>query len=63
VDNEQFAHILGLIYFYSNLLAGAVMIPIYPILSASFLSGRLAEINTPEKLRNLISVDMLPATC
>ncbi|MDQ1252660.1 MAG: sodium/hydrogen antiporter [Euryarchaeota archaeon] len=39
------------------LLAGAIMTPTDPILSASILSRRLAENNLPEKLRNLISIE------
>jgi NhaP-type Na+/H+ or K+/H+ antiporter len=39
------------------LLVGAIMTPTDPILSASILSGRLAENNLPEKLRNLISIE------
>lgn len=36
---------------------GAIMTPTDPILSAFILSGKLAEKNLPEKLRNLISVE------
>lgn len=43
--------------FIVALLVGAIMTPTDPILSASILSGRVAEKNIPEKLRNLISVE------
>lgn len=43
--------------FIIALLVGAIMTPTDPILSASILSGRVAEKNVPEKLRNLISVE------
>lgn len=43
--------------FVVALLVGAIMTPTDPILSASILSGRVAEKNIPEKLRNLISVE------
>lgn len=43
--------------FVVALLVGAIMTPTDPILSASILSGRLAENNIPEKLRNLISIE------
>lgn len=43
--------------FVVALLVGAIMTPTDPILSASILSGRLAENNIPEKLRNLISTE------
>jgi NhaP-type Na+/H+ or K+/H+ antiporter len=43
--------------FIIALLVGAIMTPTDPILSASILSGRLAENNLPEELRNLISVE------
>ena len=43
--------------FVAALLIGAIMTPTDPILSASILSGRLAENNIPEKLRNLISIE------
>lgn len=43
--------------FLTALLMGAIMTPTDPILSASILSGKLAEKNLPEKLRNLISVE------
>lgn len=43
--------------FIIALLVGAIMTPTDPILSASILSGRVAEKNIPEKLRNLISVE------
>ncbi len=43
--------------FIVALLVGAITTPTDPILSASILSGRVAENNIPEKLRNLISVE------
>lgn len=43
--------------FVIALLAGAIMTPTDPILSASILSGKLAENSIPEKLRNLISIE------
>lgn len=52
-----------LIYWFLNFdlavafLVGAIMTPTDPILSASILSGKLAENNIPEKLRNLISIE------
>lgn len=53
----------SLIYWFLNFdfavafLVGAIMTPTDPILSASILSGKLAENNIPEKLRNLISIE------
>lgn len=43
--------------FIVALLVGGIMTPTDPILSASILSGKLAEKNLPEKLRNLISIE------
>jgi NhaP-type Na+/H+ or K+/H+ antiporter len=43
--------------FILALLIGAIITPTDPILSASILSGRLAENNVPDKLRNLISIE------